>query len=214
MGINPAEAFRRQMAWASHLARVGPEQGMKDMAASYGMESAQPGQEEQYLTPVERSLQTRVDQLTDAVQGQQLHSQNEQQAANDQFQKARFNEVQVGLQTFINEQKDGKPAHPHVEKVAPAIAGIIRGGLVNQANEYGQPVPVRDQLAQAYKMACDMDPSIRSAAVGNVGQVARAKAAQKIGVVTNNPVTGEPIETQSVSERIEDLYDKLNRRAG
>jgi hypothetical protein len=210
MGVNPAEAFRRQMAWASHLARVGPEQGLKDMSASYGLNQVPQGQsEEQYLTPVEREMQTKLDTLSQQVSGQQ-NFQQEQSAAQQQYaQQSRFNEVQSGLNEFTNEQRDGKPAHPHIEKVAPAVAGLIRGGLVTQSDDYGRPVPVRDQLAQAYQMACDLDPSIRSAAPRNVRQVARAKAAQNVGVVTNTPVTTESGELNTLGESIESLYDRL-----
>ena len=211
MGVNPAEAFRRQMAWASHLARVGPEQGMKDMAASYGLQGDSGQAEEQYLTPVERAMQTKIDALTNQVQGQQNFQQEQSQAQQQNYQQARYNEVQSGLQEFTNEQRDGKPAHPHIEKVAPAIAGLIRGGLVTQADDYGQPVPVKNQLAQAYQMAVDLDPSLRSAAPRNVRQVARAKAAQNVGVVTNTPVTRESGEVNSLSESIESLYDRLDR---
>ena len=212
MGVNPAEAFRRQMAWASHLARVGPEQGMKDMAASYGLDRGVAGQvEEQYLTPVERAMQTKIDALTNQVQGQQNFQQEQSDSQQNNAQQARYNEVQSGLNEFTNEQRDGKPAHPHIERVAPAIAGLIRGGWVTQADQYGRPVPVRDQLAQAYKMACDLDTSIRSAAPRNARQVARAKAAQNVGVVTNNPVTRESGELHSLAESIESVYDKLDR---
>lgn len=211
MGVNPAEAFRRQMAWASHLARVGPEQGMKDMSASYGIKPQGGQADEPYLTPTERLQQAQIDaqgqRLDQMMQGQQQQTQDQQQYA----QQARFNEVQSGLQEFTNEQKDGKPAHPHIDRVAPAIAGLIRGGLVMQADDYGQPVPVRDQLAQAYQMACNMDPSIRSAAPRNVRQVARAKAAQNVGIVTNNPVTRESGELNTLSEGIDAIYDKLDR---
>lgn len=212
MGVNPAEAFRRQMAWASHLSRVGPEQGMKDMAASYGLNQGDSGQaEEQYLTPVERAMQTKIDTLSEQIQGQQNFQQEQSQSQIQASQKALESQVQTGLQQFTNEQRDGKPAHPHIDKVAPAIAGLIRGGLVTQADEYGQAVPIRDQFAQAYKMACDLDPSIRSATPGNARQVALATAAQNVGVVTNTPVTAESGEVHSLSEGLESLYDKLDR---
>jgi hypothetical protein len=63
-------------------------------------------------------------------------------------------------------------------------------------------------------MACDLDPSIRSAAGTNEGQIARAKATQKLDVVTNIPVGGEAGETMSVEELIDSTYDRLNRRTG
>jgi hypothetical protein len=212
-GMSPVEAFRRQMAWAAHIGQVGPEQGLRDMAASYGLNQEQEaGQEEQYLTPVERSLKQRLDAMEGQI-GQQAHMQQHQaQASQQAFLQQRYNEVQGGLQEFMNEQKDGKPAHPHLEKVAPAVAGLIRGGLIQQTDDYGQPVPIRNQLAQAYSMACDMDPSIRSARPG--GQVANAAAAQKAEVVTKLPASQVDIEELSMEESLNKLYDEMNRRAG
>ena len=215
MGVDPAHAFRTQMAWAAHLAKVGPEQGLKDMSAAYGLDTQPQGQEEeQYLTPVERSMQSKIDELSRQVQGVGQTQHQATELAQAQAYQARYNDVQTGMQSFINEQKDGKPAHPHVERVAPAIAGLIRGGMVNQTDDYGQPVPVRDQLAQAYKMACDLDPSIRSASGTSGRQVQRAKSAQKVGVVANEPVGEADVPALSVAEQLDAEYDRLSRRVG
>lgn len=214
MGVDPHDAFTRQMAWAAHIARVGPQQGIQDMSAAYGLDQQPAGQqEEEYLTPVERSLRQELDDLRGIVnQGQQLTEQ-QQYDQEQQAQQQYAQQVQGGLQTFINEQNDGSPAHPHVEKVAPAMAGLIRGGLINKADEYGQPVPIRDQVAQAYKMACDLDPSIRTA-IPRKRQVARAKAARDVGVVTKIPAGSVDVEERSLSEEIENTYDMLNKRVG
>ncbi len=92
------------------------------------------------------------------------------------------------------------------------MAGLIRGGLVTRTDQYGQGVPYRDQVAQAYKLACDMNPAIASA-TNNAGQVSRAKAANK-GVVTKVPGRQIEVEELSLSDDIEATYDKLARKAG
>ena len=213
MGMNPQEAFQRQVAWAAHFARVGPEQGLKDMQEAYGLGAKQEGQqEEQYLTPVERAMKAKLDALEQTVQSSQQQTVQQQQAAQQQQYQRRYTEVTKGLQDFINETKDGKPAHPHVEKVAPAIAGLIRGGLVRTTDDYGQPVPVRDQLNAAYRMACDMNPSIRTASTGSQSrQVAKAKAAGSVGVVAKNAASQSDVSGRSLMDDLEETFDKMSR---
>jgi hypothetical protein len=214
MGVNPAEVFRTQMAWAAHFARVGPQQGISDMSAAYGQQPTEQGQEaEEYLTPIERSLRTEIDGLKQAMQQTSVSQQQFTQQQQQQSQQVQYNRVQQGLQSFIGEQVDGKPAHPHVERVAPAIAGLIRGGLIRHTDEYGQAVPIQTQMTQAYKMACDLDPSIRSATGTNVRQVARVKAARDVGVVANNPAGQVDVQDGPIVDDIDSLYDKLNRRS-
>lgn len=215
MGVNPEEAFRTQVAWAAHFARVGPQQAVADMQAAYGLNQAPQGQQaEEYLTPVERSLKADLDNLKQQL-GQTSQAQQsfaEQQA--QQQQQAYVQGVQSELQGFITETKDGKIAHPHVEKVAPAIAGIIRGGLIRNTDDYGQPVSIRDQMAQAYEMACRLDPSINTATPGKK-QSARAIAAQEASVVsTGTDDDGQVRGGLSVEEQLEQEYDRLNRRTG
>lgn len=212
-GANPVELFRTQMAWAAHFARVGPEQGIHDMREAYGMsETGTNGQgAEQYLTPMERQMKAELAGIKQQLgqTSQQFQSQQEQQA---QTQQAEYiNGVRSELQSFINEQKDGKPAHPHVEKVAPAIAGIIRGGLVQSTDEYGQPVPIKAQMKQAYELACRMDPSIRTArSTGR--QVTKVKNVQDADVVANNPAGQSDVPHLTVSQQLEEEYDKLAGR--
>lgn len=213
-GLNPVEVFRNQLAWAAHFQRVGPEKGLADMKAAYGLDARQPGQtEEEYLTPVERGFKQQLEAQQQMLNQFLQNNQQQQQTQQQQAWEARVQDVRNGLQSFINEQKDGKPAHPHVERVAPAIAGIIRGGLVKQVDDYGQPVPVRDQLAQAYKMACDLDPSLRAPTTSE-RQVGRAKAARDVAVVANNPATQVDVPEMSIDEMLSAQYDKMLRRTG
>jgi hypothetical protein len=131
-----------------------------------------------------------------------------------QQQMAHAQAIQSELQGFVTEQKDGKLAHPHVEKVAPAIAGIIRGGLISRTDDYGQPVSIRDQMAQAYEMACRLDPSINTATPGRK-QSARAIAAQEAAVVSTGTDGDNDNRGQlTVEQQLEQEYDRLSRRVG
>lgn len=209
-GVNPMDAFKSQLAWAAHFQRVGAEQGMSDMRAAYGLEGqSRQGQGSEYLTPTERSFKQQIDALQQQLHGQQSQTMQQQQ---QQQINAQRQEIQSVIQNFVNEKaEDGSPKHPHVDKVASNIAGIIRGGLINKADEYGNPVPIKDQMAQAYKMACDLDPSIRTPSVG-ARQARRAKAAQKVSVVTKHPAGKPESDELDMSSFIEKTYDELAGR--
>jgi hypothetical protein len=217
MGVNPVEAFRTQMAWASHLAKVGPEQGLRDMANAYGIDPAKQAVQQtqnEYLTPAERAMKAQIDGLQQTVAQQQQHQTQSAQEAEANRQTAFKAEIERNYTAFANEKtEDGQLAHPHIEKVANGIAGVIRGGMVKQTDDYGQPLSMRDQLAQAYEMACNLDPSIRTPAV-DTRQVKRARAAQKVGVVTKEPA-GQVSENEdmNISDFIAKQYDILDRKA-
>jgi hypothetical protein len=217
MGLDAPEAFRRQMAWASHFARVGPEQGVKDMSDAYGIQQGQQqGQvSDEYMTPVERSLKDQMNRMEQHLgQNQQQQTSYEQQQT-QQATQARAQSIASELQTFVAEVKDGKPAHPHVDKVGHAMAGLIRGGLVEKFDEYGSSVPLKAQINQAYSLACQMDPSIRSVSPGkrNAGQVDRAKRANA-SVVSKAPGGRGDSPDRPIGDDISDIWDQLNRKAG
>lgn len=213
-GVDPVQAFQTQMAWAAHLQRVGPEQGLLDMQQAYGVGTQKPEGQEPYLTPTERAFKQQIDALQQQVAGQQ----NQFQQTSEQQQQAQIaaqrNEIQQNLNTFINEKtEDGNLAHPHVERLASNIAGIIRGGLVSKADEYGNPISMRDQLASAYSMACNLDPSTRTQPV-NTGQADLAKAAQKVDVVTKHPAAHVATDDDiPMSDFIEKQWERMSRRS-
>jgi hypothetical protein len=213
-GMNPAEAFRQQMAWAAHIHKVGPQQGLADMARAYNVEV--PGQQadpnEEYLTPVERSLKAKLDEVQQRLDQTATGIEKNQQAQEQEALDRQRHDVQVGLHQFATAQKDGAPLHPHLEKVAPRMTGLIRGGLVSRVDDYGQPVPIQQQLGQAYKMACDMDPSIRTvrAARTRSEQVRKASNANK-GVTSKRPAASVEVPDGPLTDSISDLYDKLDR---
>lgn len=216
MGGDPAEAFRRQMAWAAHFARVGPEQGIADMQSAYGLQAG--GQEsvpsDEYMTPVERAMKARLDQMEQHLGQQQQGISEYAQQQQQQALQARAQSIRNELQTFAGEMENGKPAHPYIEKVGHAMAGLIRGGLVEKFDEYGSPIPVRQQITQAYSLACQMDPSIKTVSPrSSQRQVEAAKRANST-VVGNTSRDAADVADRPISSDIEDLYDQLNRRAG
>jgi hypothetical protein len=213
MGVNPEEAFNTQMAWVAHIAEVGPKQGIADMQKAYGLNSSDSQEQgaKEYLTPTERKMQGQIDELTGQVAETSNQNKNWQDQQRGNAQNAHELGVRNELSSFINEQKDGKPAHPHIEKVAPAISGIIKGGLIKNVDEYGQPVPIKTQMAQAYTMACRLDPSI-STANSSVRQVTSAKAAKDADVVAKTPSGQGDVPKLTMAEHIDAQYDTLKTR--
>jgi hypothetical protein len=212
-GADPVEVIKAQVAWAAHFQRVGAEQGLLDMQQAYGVGGQQVGQEgnNQYLTPTERAFKQQIDALQAQVQGQATATTTQERQRQIDAQRA---EINLTLQNFVNEKtEDGNPKHPHIDRVASNIAGIIKGGLIAKADEWGNPVPLRDQIAQAYNMACNLDPAIRTPAV-NPRQAKRVKAAQKVSVVTKHPANqaGED-DDLDIGSFIEKTYDQLASRS-
>lgn len=211
-GTNPVDAIRRQAAWAQHFLKVGVDQGVRDMQQQFGVKSDDGQAETEYLTPTERKLKAEVEGMKQTLQKREQQTEEQSRAQQQEQYQHHVQKVHGELKSFIDEQKDGKPAHPYVEKVAPQIAGIIRGGLVTRVDDYGQPVPIKAQIAQAYRMACDMNPSIRSAKLTgkDARQVEKVKAAQDVNVVTTMP-SGKPsgVPTMTVEQAVNAAYDKL-----
>ncbi|RLC13976.1 MAG: hypothetical protein DRI24_14545 [Deltaproteobacteria bacterium] len=211
-GVDPIQALNRQMEWSAHFARVGNEQGAKDLATAYGQVA---GQEDTnaYLTPIEKRQQAQIDRMEQQLNTNAQNEQTRVQQADQSAVNARTQDVRNNIQQFASETRNGKPTHPHVEQVSAQMAGLINGGLVERTDEYGQPVPYQDQLGQAYKMACSMSPSLRSAQdiVTRQEQVRRASAANR-EVVSKTPGSDVKIDdTAPLADSISDLYDKLDR---
>ena len=213
-GINPVEAFNRQMAWSAHFAKVGPKQGAIDLAAAYGQDTGQQDNSNVYLTPVEKAQQERIDRLEQGMQTREQQDEARQQQASNEAVNQQQQEVRGSITEFANEVRDGKPLHPHVEKVSAQMAGLIRGGLVHRTNEYGQPVPYIQQLGQAYQLACEMDPSIRGARDTKTRQEqVKSVTAASREVVSKTPGSDVEVQSKNLSDDISDLYDRLDRSA-
>ena len=208
-GIDPAAALERQMEWSAHFAKVGNDQGAKDLAAAYAGTGGQ--QDEAYLTPIERKQQAELNDVKAQLQNvQNIDQQRTQQAQRNQHNQQQA-QVQGSIQAFATEMRDGNLAHPHMSQVSTDMAKLINGGVVNSANEYGQPLSYSDRLESAYTMACRLHPSIP--AVGNPSnaeQVRRVAAASR-EVVSKSPGGRPDVEPGKLSDDLSDLYDRLNR---
>jgi hypothetical protein len=166
------------------------------------------------MTPVERSLKEQVNRMEQHLGQTQQQWQDAQQQQVQQASYAKAQSIKDELQSFVTESKDGKPAHPHVDKVGHAMAGLIRGGLVEKFDEYGSPLPLRSQIQQAYALACNMDASIRSVAPGrksNAEQVERARRANQ--TVTSKSSGNADVPDRPLADDISDLWDKMDRRS-
>jgi hypothetical protein len=97
------------------------------------------------------------------------------------------------------------------------MAGLIRGGLVDRTNEYGQPIPYDQQLGQAYQMACEMDSSLRGAKTRQTRRkqvklatnANRNVASKTAGVGADDKVE----DIRPMADSLSDLYDRLDRSA-
>lgn len=212
LGDNPIEGLRNQILWVEHFGKVGPEQGIADFRKAHGLDES--GQEQEYMTPAERKLQDQLKSLQQIVQSQQQETAADREARQKQEQTQKLGQIQNEMISFANEQNDGKPAHPHLQRVAPAMSGLMRGGLVKSVDEYGQPIPIRDQLSAAYEQACYLDPTIRNTQQPAGRQVARVKAAQKVTSTTSRP--SKPIidDNTPIHDYIGNLYDKMEKKVG
>jgi len=218
-GIDPLTAFNRQMQWSARIAQVGPEQGIRELAKSYGVKletlAVDPNQSQEYLTPFERSMKEKFEFFDNFIANSQQSAAQQAQERETQALNYRYAEVQSGLHEFINEQtQDGRPAHPHVEALAPLIAGLLRENKIPEVDNFGRPIPVPLRLEYAYNTALDIASKVGGAAPQstNQRQVQRAKAARDVGVVTKIPSGKQEPADKSWGEEVEDVYDALARR--
>lgn len=202
-GETPETVIQKLLSWDAHLKQHGA-QGFADMAKAYGFDlaQAQPDQQE-YMTPAERTMKQELDQLKAAVQGTQGQFQQSQQAA--QMQQRQIAEAQAGrvLADFVNEKDpDGKPSHPYVERVAPVMVGLMQTG---QAQD----------LKSAYDMAVWANPETRTAlekrrqaeaAKANKRKVEKVRKASKAGITSKSSGKGD--SAKSFADEVEALYEK------
>mgnify|MGYP001824357653 CR=1 FL=1 len=215
-GVSPDQAFRDQIAWAAHFARVGPQQGLRDMQQALGVSGQQEGQQEnldEYLTPTEKALRQDLDNLK-AQQQQQLEAARQEEARRQQLaeQQQQLQGVQSEMASFARETTpDGAPLHPHLDELAPAMAGLLRGGMVARQDDYGNPVPMRQQLSQAYEMAANLNPQIQAQRQQQAQQARQAElvAAASRDVPAKAPVGQVDVQAGPITDTISDIYDSL-----
>ena len=218
-GVDPVQAFNQNLAWSAHFARVGPEQGLRDMQAALGQkEGQQPAGGEDpdsWMTPTERALKAELDQLKQGVASKQDLEQLTQRQQQEAFQQQQVAQIQGQMAEFAKATTpDGAPKHPHLEQVAPQMAGLIRGGLVPKQDHAGNPLPLDQQLGQAYELAVRMDPQIQQAQAAQQQEARQAElvSAASRDVPAKAPAGVVDVQAGPLSDTISDVYDQL--RAG
>ena len=213
-GISPQQAFDKAMAWESHRLNVSPEQYQVDWNKAHGIESKgqQSDDSDEWLTPFEKRMKAQLDDVTKQISSTATQAQEREQAQRNDAQQRHQHEVSSGIQNFAQATKNGKPLHPHFEKVAQHMTGLIQGGVVSRQDSNGQPLPMAQQLESAYEMACRLDPSIAAAQTTQTRaeQVKKAAAANR-SVVDKNPAGQVDVSGRPLTDTINDVYDQLNR---
>ena len=221
-GVDPVQAFRDNIAWAAHFAKVGPQQGAKDMMAAVGgqqpagSEAGVQAASDEWMTPTEKALQRQLDEQSAALNRitASRQQEREQQAIQNQ-QNAQMAGVQNELATFASATTpEGTSLHPHLEQVAPQMAGLIRGNLVTKVDHVGNPVPISDQLQQAYDMAVRMDSKLsqaRADAAERERQAARVAAASREVPSAGRVAPVEGGDNGPLSDTIQSVYASMAR---
>lgn len=211
---DPASMIQQQIAWASHFARVGPERGLQDMHEAMGIQNGSQGGQDQdeYLTPTERRLQERLNDLEQQTSAQAASQHQREQQAAEIHRHAKLRNAMGALRGFAEAQTpDGQPMHPHVEAVAPTMSRLLESGMVPRVDELGASVPFEQQLGKAYEMACNLDSSVLAAtpATTNSEQAAKVAAASR-NVTPKAPSQAVPVD-RPLTDDISDLYDSMTR---
>ena len=216
MGVDPMQALQQQAAWAEHYHKVGPEQWAKDLAEAYDVAPSADGrgQQDEYLTPLERQMREEMNGLKQTVEGMTQAQQDAQRQQQEQQQQAMAQQARQSFLEFVNAEVDGKPANPHAKELAPQMVKLLDSHLVNKVDESGQMVPFEKQISQAYQLAVNLNGTQQRQPQSGNGQVSRAKSANQT-VVTKKPASGNrPPPSSDRETRLAATYDRLAARRG
>ena len=141
-GMDEVAATRQLLAAHKYL-REDPQQALKWLAQSYGVDlkavNDDTAIEDEYADPQMKAMQQQIAQLQGTIQNQQLQAQNiqkqEVQSLIDNFQAAK--------------DADGNLKHPHFETVQNQMSGLISSGVAKD-------------IASAYEMAVYANPETRA----------------------------------------------------
>jgi len=163
-GMDEVAATRQLLAAHDYL-RTQPQQALKWLAKSYGVDltavNDDTATEDEYADPQMKAMQQQIAQLQGTIQNQQLQAQNiqkqEVQSLIDNFQAAK--------------DADGNLKHPHFETVQNQMSGLISSGVAKD-------------IASAYEMAVFANPETRAKvleeqAKKTTQQEVKAEAVQK-----------------------------------
>lgn len=141
-GMDEVAATRQLLAAHDYL-RTQPQQALKWLAKSYGVDFTAVNDdtaiEDEYADPQMKAMQQQIAQLQGTITNQQQQAQNMQkqevQAMIDNFQTAK--------------DADGNLKHPHFDVVQNQMSGLISSGVAKD-------------IASAYEMAVYANPETRA----------------------------------------------------
>jgi len=163
-GMDEVAATRQLLAAHKYL-REDPQQALKWLAQSYGVDlkavNDDTAIEDEYADPQIKAMQQQIAQLQGTITNQQQQAQNMQkqevQAMIDNFQTAK--------------DADGNLKHPHFDVVQNQMSGLISSGVAKD-------------IASAYEMAVYANPETRAKVLeekvkNETKQEVKAEAVQK-----------------------------------
>jgi len=163
-GMDEVAATRQLLAAHKYL-REDPQQALKWLAKSYGVDLTAVNDdtaiEDEYADPQMKAMQQQIAQLQGTITNQQQQAQNMQkqevQAMIDNFQTAK--------------DADGNLKHPHFDVVQNQMSGLISSGVAKD-------------IASAYEMAVYANPETRAKVLDEkvkkeTKQEVKAEAVQK-----------------------------------
>tara|TARA_A100000172_G_scaffold36277_2_gene22009 strand:- start:4305 stop:5342 length:1038 start_codon:yes stop_codon:yes gene_type:complete len=162
-GMDDVAATRQLLAAHKYL-REDPQQAIKWLAKSYGVDLTAVNDDtatDEYADPQMKAMQQQIAQLQGTINNQQQQAQNMQkqevQAMIDNFQTAK--------------DADGNLKHPHFETVQNQMSGLISSGVAKD-------------IASAYDMAVFANPETRAKVLDEqvkktTKQEVKAEAVQK-----------------------------------
>ena len=140
-GMDDVAATRQLLAAHKYL-REDPQQAIKWLAKSYGVDLTAVNDDtatDEYADPQMKAMQQQIAQLQGTINNQQLQAQNMQKQ-----------EVQTIIDNFRTAKDvDGHLKHPHFETVQDQMSGLISSGVAKD-------------IASAYEMAVYANPETRS----------------------------------------------------
>ena len=141
-GMDEVAATRQLLAAHKYL-REDPQQAIKWLAKSYGVDLTAVNDdtaiEDEYADPQMKAMQQQIAQLQGTINNQQLQAQNMQKQ-----------EVQTLIDNFQTaKDADGNLKHPHFEAVQNQMSGLISSGVAKD-------------IASAYEMAVYANPETRA----------------------------------------------------
>ena len=177
-GMDEVAATRQLLAAHKYL-REDPQQAIKWLAQSYGVDlkavNDDTAIEDEYADPQMKAMQQQIAQLQGTIQNQQQQAQNMQKQ-----------EVQTLIDNFQTaKDEDGNLKHPHFEAVQNQMAALVGSG---QAKD----------IAEAYDMAVFANPTTRAKVLEEQAKQKEEQAKKE----TQQEVKAEAVQKAKKQQRV------------